>query len=382
MRNFIARLKRSDYTVALLIVVGWQILLTFIGWWIAGGNILDHTVRWDSGWYLTVIRDHYLTNPASPAFYPLFPLCVWLITTLSFGFLNTIVAGYLLNTLCIWLIIVAITKIAPYYMKSSYRYLVVAFILLSPAAFFLHMFYSEAPFMAIGLWAYLFALRRQWWFMGIALGVLTAGRLPAILFIILCGLEYLRSHTWSLKKAFNLNILAFALAPLGFIAYALYLRITNGSFFAMFDAYHKTNDWAYQVFNPNIFETIARVSYQILRSVTGQRPFDHDIIVNHLIPLACLVLLASTSLYAIVRYRKKMLPLAIFGFLGVVMFSLNSNLISVHRYTLPCVVIYIVLAKIFSENKKIRPYIGVLVAILFSAQVYLYLSILGNKFSG
>ena len=36
----------------------------------------------------------------------------------------------------------------------------------APAAFFLHSFYSEAVFCALGFWAYLFALRRQWLWMG------------------------------------------------------------------------------------------------------------------------------------------------------------------------------------------------------------------------
>lgn len=93
---------------------------------------------------------------------------------------------------------------------------------------------------------------------GVILALLTAARLPSLLIIGLCALEYLRSYGWSIKKAFNKHLLWFLLAPLGFIAYALYLYILHGNALGMFSAYDATTDWAYQVFNPNIIETIAR----------------------------------------------------------------------------------------------------------------------------
>ena len=86
-------------------------------------------------------------------------------------------------------------------------------VLSAPAAFFLHVFYGKALFLALSLWAYLFALKRNWIGVGILLALLTAARLPALLVIGLCGLEYLHSYSWNLKKAFNKNILWFLLAP-------------------------------------------------------------------------------------------------------------------------------------------------------------------------
>ncbi len=373
---------KTDYALCLGIAIAWQLILTLVGWLIVGGSLLDHTNSWDAGWYLTVTRDWYHTSVPSAAFYPLFPLLTSILHTLSFETLSLIDSGFVINTVALWLGLVALIRIAPYFIAKQYRYLPVLLILSAPAAFFMHLFYTEAIFFCISAWAYLFALQRRWWAAGLALALLTACRLPAILIIVLCCLEYLRSHDWNIKKSLNKSALAFLLAPLGFIAYGIYLLKTTGNFFAMFSAYHASNDWVYQVFNPNIFLTIARALYQPLRAILGLRGFDHDIIVNNLIPLFSLTILAAASIYAIVKLKKRFIPLGVSGLLSIVMFSLNSNLVSAHRYILPCLVIYLVGAYIFEKHQKTHPYIIAGVCLSFMIQAFLYLSLLHGRFAG
>lgn len=218
--------------------------------------------------------------------------------------------------------------------------------------------------------------------MGVALAFLTACRLPAILIVALCGLEYLRIYSWNTRKALNKHALTFLLAPLGFIAYGSYLASVRGDFFAMFSAYHASNDWVYQVFDPNILHTIARVAYQPLRAILGMRDFDHDLTVNHLIPLCVLFILAASSLYAVVSLRKRFLPLGLAGLLSIVMFSLNSNVVSAHRYALPCLVVYIVGVYLFEKYQKTHPYIIAGVCLSFAIQAFLYISLLHGEFAG
>jgi hypothetical protein len=385
MKKYLSSLGRSLYVRAFIAAVGWQIIMTLIGWFVSGGDsqsLLDHMFRWDSGWYLTIIHNHYQTNDASAAFYPLFPLTVSTVSFLSFGFLSLVAAALLINTVSVWLIIIALIKIAEFFLPRKFHLLPVLFLFLSPAAFFMHMFYSEALFTAIALCAYLFALQRRWWLCGALLGILTAGRLPALLFVGLCGLEYLRSYGWNIKEAINKHILAFILAPLGFVAYGSYLAATTGSFFGMFEAYKKTTDWIYQVFNPNIFEPIARATYASLRGIVGLRPIDNDLIVNNIIPLACLSLLIAGAFYYLFVSKKRNIPLGAFGLAAVIMFTLNSNVVSVHRYTLPCIVIYLFLSSVFVDHPKIRPYIVCLAVLLMVMQTYLYIAILHGYFAG
>jgi len=381
VKNFI----KTDFGVALLITLAWKILLLTIGYFIdisnGGGNILDHTLNWDAGWYAIIIDDHYQTVPVSAVFYPLFPLLVSTLHFISFELISIPLSGQIINTVSVWLALVALLKISKELLGSSNKYWLVALFLSAPAAFFLHAFYSEAVFVALAFLAYLFALRRNWLGVGILLAILTSSRLPAILIIGLCGLEYLRSYSWNIKKALNKNILYFLLAPIGFIAYAIYLYVTQQNAFAMFTAYSLENDWGYQIFNPNIVETIARGGYQIARAAASLRPFDNDLIIGNLFPFISLLVLGLASLYLIFRAKNKFLPLGIIGLLSIVMFTLNNNLVSVHRYVLPCLTIYIAFV-LFAKGKFKKPVLIAVCAAGLIAQFYLYWLFVSVVFAG
>jgi len=344
VRNFF----KTDFGIALIITVVWKIVMLLIGYLIDSSmhgatNIISHTAGWDSGWYMTVINGRYLTNAASAAFYPLFPLLVSTVHFLSFNTIDILTAGQIVNTISVWFVIAALLALGRNFFGDKNRFWLVALVLCAPAAFFMHVFYSEALFMALSFWAYIFALRRNWLYMGILLAVLTSVRLPSILIIGLCGLEFMRAYDWNIKKIFNKKILYFLLAPIGFIAYGLYLLKTRGDFWAMFHAYQATTDWVYQVFDVNIIKTILRVIYQILRACLGLRPFNNDILINHILPIISLFILGISSLYLLIKQKGKSIPLGIFGLASIIMFTLNSNVVSAHRYILPCLTIYIAL---------------------------------------
>lgn len=344
--TLVMRFLRSDFGAAFIITIGWKIFMLLIGYLFDLHNnpdgFLEHTLRWDGNWYAIIINDGYTTNAASAVFYPLFPLLVSTIHSATFGIIDILSAGQIINTISVWFMIAAILKIGGVFFKEKSGWLV-ALVLTAPTAFFLHVFYTEALFMAIGFWAYVFALQRRWLFVGILLALLTSVRLPALLFIGLCGLEFARVYKWKIKKMFNRNLFYFLLAPIGFIAYGTYLSITRSDFFGMFHAYHATTDWIYQVFDINFIKTILRAVFEILRAIIGERPLDNDIIINHLLPVVALFLAGGCSIYLLLRARvnDKYIPLGIFGLASIMMFTLNSNVVSAHRYILPCLTIYI-----------------------------------------
>lgn len=343
----VAQFLKSDVGIALLVTLAWKVVMLLVGYFLdahlnnTAPSLLHHTVGWDSNWYMIIVADHYLTNMASAAFYPLFPLLVEGVRLASFSSLDVLIAGQIVTTFSVWFLILGLLKIGGYFFKQERSFWLVALVLCAPAAFFMHVFYSEALFMAISLWAYIFALRHQWLYMGILLGILTLTRLPALLVVGLCGLEFMRAYEWNIRKVFNKNLLYFLLAPLGFAAYGTYLAVTRGDFFGMFHAYQATGDWSYQVFDSNFIKTILRVSYEVFRALIGERPLDLDIFINHFLPLLSLLILGSCSLYLILKKQGKFIPLGIFGLVSIVMFTLNSNVVSVHRYIFPCLTVYI-----------------------------------------
>jgi hypothetical protein len=249
--------------------------------------------------------------------------------------------------------VTALLKIARHFLASRIGpWLVVAAFLTSAGAFFLHMFYSEAVFIALAFWAYLFALRRQWVRMGLCLTLLTASHITAVLFIGLCFLEFWRSKQWRLRGLLSWHVLWFPASVLGFAAYALYLYAVTGDALAMFKAYHVAKDWSYQVFDPNVASTLAHEVSVVWNAAVGGRAFDNLIFIDHLLPLASLVLLLASSVYVLGVLRGRGVPLGVFGLLSFVMFTLNSNVVSGHRHVLPCVVLYIALV-LMSERRAI-----------------------------
>ncbi|MNR02777.1 hypothetical protein D3C85_1186430 [compost metagenome] len=244
----------------------------------------------------------------------------------------------------------------------------------------MHVFYGESLFIAVAFWAYLNALQQKWWRVGVLLAVLTATRLPSLLFVALCALEYLRAYEWNIKKAANKNILWFLLAPIGFIAYGLYLTIVRGDFFAMFHAYSTTDDWAYQIFNPNIFATLSETVLKIGSSL-ATRQFNYEIFVNYALPLAAITAIAGSSLYLLLKLKSEGVPLFVFGIFAIILFTLNSNVISVHRYALACIVLYIAVGLINKTgNLRILLSGGILCSL--SIQVFLYSRFIQTVFAG
>ena len=340
-------------------------------------------MQWDARWYLNIIKEHYAIDPASPAFYPLFPTIVGGLSTATFHYIPYPLLGLCVNTVSLGFAVRALLVISREFGIHKHRYVSVVLFLAAPAAVFMHLFYTEAIFIALGFSAYAFALRGRWLLMAVLLGFLTASRLPALLFIGLCGLEYLRAYNWKIGKALNRNLAYFLLAPTGFLLYGLYLLAVRGNFFAMFSAYTSTKAWDYLSFQPNFFFTIFCSARETARAVLGARPWDKDITVNYAIPLLCLTLLLACSIYLLRTYRGKGVPLGVFGLCSLVFFSVNSTLLAVHRYSLPCITIYIALALIYADHRRGKALVISSGLVMLTAQVIItHLLLVTNDFAG
>jgi hypothetical protein len=335
---------------------------------------------WDGNWYRIIIHDWYHANLPSAVFYPLYPFVVWIASL--FGLINLTLASFIVNIVSLWLAIVALVKITRLLISEKYAYLPILFLLVSPSALFMHMFYTEALFLSIGLWSYLAALRKQWILMGALLAIITACRLPGLLFVALCFFEFLREHQWDIRNLITKKVLVFLLAPIGFVVYGLYLLMLRGDFLGMLHAYTYTSDWSYQHFNLNIIQTILRAFYQTLRAIVGPRPFDNDIFINHFLPVVALGFIVLSSLYLIFVQKKKFVPIGLFGLLSTVLFTLNNNVVSLHRYALPVIGIYLFLTLIWIRYRTAKYILIAGCLVSFLLQIYLLSQFINKVFVG
>ena len=396
--HVIRTILRTDLGKAITIAIVWQLVLTIGGvlvqtlahqldlepfafLYYEPTSILSHTSNLDGGRYLEIILWNGYTNPTSqaPVFYPLFPLLVQTLHFLSFGLIPYLWAGLIINTAALALIIFLIIKICHILMPKLTKLprITIILFLAFPAAFFTHMFYTEAVFIALGLLSYYFALKRAWWKVGLTLAALTAIRLPALLFIGLCGLEYFRAHRYKIKAALNKQIFWFLLAPLGFLGYSLFLQLARGDPLAMFNAYNYPNTaWDYQKFNPNFIATILTTITDAIRlkglyagTLIEQIGF---MAVGYILPLLSILVVFVTSLFGLIKIKKWATPLSIFGLASIIFFTLNSNMHGTHRYVLTTISIFFILGYIYSKYHRSRPAFVICITLSILTQIMLF----------
>lgn len=127
---------RSDYARVLAIVLAWNVVLIAVAWLFGPStpasegipktgvgstlSLLSHTYRWDAGNY-GEIAAHAYTGSYVPtrAFYPVFPILVWLVQTVSFGTLGLLAAGFLVNVVATWLAAVALLQIGRHFFAGE-----------------------------------------------------------------------------------------------------------------------------------------------------------------------------------------------------------------------------------------------------------------------
>jgi hypothetical protein len=257
------------------------------------------------------------------------------------------VIALLINTLCVTGAVYFLKKISSIVIPKVNPWIAPVVFLLSPAAIFMHEFYTEALLCVVGFAAYYFALQKKWLVTCLILAAATGIKLAALLFIGLCFLEYLKSHNWNLKQSIkDKRLLYFFITPLGLLAYSVFLYLARNDALAMF---HSIDAWAYHQFNPNILHTIASSAHHVLQATSSTVSLDNIMLVNFILPLISIAATLVASIYAICRLKN--VPLGVFGFVSIVFFTLNNNLVSVHRYLLPIFVVYVVIAHMLHNGR-------------------------------
>ncbi len=112
-------------------------------------NLWAAFLRWDSGWFGSVVEHGYYFNPgqnSNVAFMPLYPALVWL---LSLGrMVDYWVVGVVISNAALFYACISIWRITERRWRSvDTADLAVILVLISPVSFFCSIFYSEAVFL-------------------------------------------------------------------------------------------------------------------------------------------------------------------------------------------------------------------------------------------
>ncbi len=235
----------------LIVTVAWARLGIANPWEGAGElrQLLRHSVHWDSGWYLTVIRDGYSYNPEAQsniAFFPAFPYLTRLFDWLLPG--NEVFAGLLVVHLAFFGALLYIYQLVRIDYPDDAAWRALFFLLIFPAAFFFSAFYAES-LIIFGMAGALYHARRGQWLLAGLFGMFTGlTKLIGLILIVPLMLEMLRQGA---IQRFNLRAWAGAGMTLaGGAGYLAYLHVWLGDFRVYF---WNQEHWNRTSFDPEPF---------------------------------------------------------------------------------------------------------------------------------
>ncbi|MEZ5221431.1 MAG: glycosyltransferase family 39 protein [Ilumatobacteraceae bacterium] len=201
----------------------------------AVGLIVQVLTSWDGAWYYRIIRDWYPTSippdvtyddmEARAAFFPTFPMVVRAADAVLPG--GDVFAGvfvnFVLGAVAIWLIGLLTRDL--FGERIAYRAMVLmAFF---PGSVALSLTYSEATLITVAAACLLMLHRKQWLAAGVLAAIGSGTRPNGVGLVAACVvaafLAVRHDREWK-------SLIAPALAPIGFVAFQLYLLDRTGEF--------------------------------------------------------------------------------------------------------------------------------------------------------
>ena len=188
---------------------------------------LDGWLRWDSGWFLSIVRVGYevhpLPLPSNVAFFPLYPLAIKALSLVLPDALAALVVANLAFLLAVFLFY---RLVAALYNATVARRATLL-LCLSPFAFFLGAAYSEPLFLLTSVATFYFGERQRWLLAALCALLGSATRLVGLGLFPALVLLYWESVGFDLRRV-RLNAGWTLLAPLGTLAYEVYLYVRFG----------------------------------------------------------------------------------------------------------------------------------------------------------
>jgi Gpi18-like mannosyltransferase len=313
--------------------------------------ILDGLIRWDSGWYLSIINNGYSLQ-ATP-FFPLYPLLILLVSSFK-G--NVGSSGLWISNVSFLIALFYLYAIAKQEFDDDTASRTVFYIAAAPAAFFFSTLYTESVFLLFLAACFYYARNGKWLLAAIAGALASATRLSGVLaasFIFFEALwqqgvrfipkpwslqaqiNYLKNGIQSLPRAWK-GILASIFSTSGLIAYMVYLYQKFGDPLAFLRAeksWNKTVSWDWPV---RLFHFLMNSN-----SVTGNLFSGYFINPAHLLDSIFLIIFIPLVIITFLKFRPSF---GVFTLLSFLLPLISGNSDSMRRYVLALIPCYLLLA--------------------------------------
>jgi hypothetical protein len=328
---------------------------------------LRYSVRWDSGWYLSVVREGYSYTPdaqSNIAFFPMFPYLTRIVDQVMPG--GDVLAGLIVVHLALFGAMLYIFQLVRIDYPDTTAWWTILLLLLFPAAFFFSAFYAES-LLVFGMAATLYHARRGQWLMAGLFGTFTGlSKLIGVILVIPVGIELLRQRA---LNRYNLRAwVGGALTLVGGIAYLVFLHFRLGDFRIYF---WNQEHWARESFHPEPF-------VQLGQFLTGQQvgtlPYPGELFELHtyyfLMDMGSLIIFLVAGVYLWLRVQPAYGALVL---AGAMVPALSGTPLALARYMVILFPVFLLAATIRSEPVRM----AIAIASMFGLAVTTYLFVNG-----
>lgn len=199
---------------------------------------LDVWARWDSAFYIRIVEQGYSFVPgqqSSVAFFPLYPLLVSFLEP----FMGVLAAGVLVSNTLLLGSLIFLYKLTELEFDAASAGRAVFYIAAFPTAFFFTAVYTESTFLFFTVSTMYFARKRQWAWAALFGILCSSSRIVGVVIWGVVGLEWLKSHGWTLMTIYKVeawrnllhalrrdwaNLAIICLIPLGLFSYMIFLN--------------------------------------------------------------------------------------------------------------------------------------------------------------
>jgi Gpi18-like mannosyltransferase len=313
------------------------------------GDLLQIWSRWDAPHYLDLVVFGYRATDAGDlfgphgyrsvypgdlplyiVFYPLFP---WLVTVVNALINDPLVSAFVVTTIASMFVAPLLFRLVRQDEEAGVAMRAAWFLLIFPTAYFLHIGYTEALFMALVLGSFLAARTERWWLAG-ALGALAAmARVNGL--VLLPALAAEAYSQWASRppgeRRLRREWVAIGLVGVGFGVYLVLNQVVYEDAFAFLRIQHE--HWFKSLAPP--WDGIAGVWGWL-----GNKDPDTALMVGWMELLFIVIGLLGT-IHAALRFRPSWFAWMAGNWL---LFVSTSFVVSVPRYSLTLFPLYVSLA--------------------------------------
>ena len=305
----------------------------------AAAQLLLGLKQWDTDHYLRIAESGYQADPASPAFFPLYPVLIRVTDAILPG--GALVAAILVANAAVLGALTVLYRLTHHEFGAQVAQRATWYLAAFPTGFFLFIGYNESLFILL-MAAALYAGRRgHWWLAGTLGAFSSATRLFGVLLMVPLAVEYARQIGWRPRRV-RPDLLSLALVPAGAAVYSLYCL------FVLDDpmAFSKAQDhWGRQYTFPGAawVSAVQRAGGGLLSADTLGAVLDAGtVVVVAVLLILCVVGPA--------RFRRDQMYLVVHGALTLALLTSTElwfrPMMSSSRYVLEVLAIFIVLGRL------------------------------------